>query len=73
MNFIKNFLKRISKGNLVCTKCNSNSYGKDLCSKCQRYFDHVEEKTRLDEKMKADLKRRNWIRIRDDLLEELDG
>lgn len=59
--------------NYVCYKCDSSTYGEKLCSKCNEYVRIVEAQRKLEIEAKEDLKRRNWIRIRDDFLDSQDG
>lgn len=63
---IRSFFKR----NYVCPKCNSPTYGKLLCVKCNEYVRIVDEQKKSEIEAKEELKRRNWVKIRDDFLKK---
>ena len=66
-------IKRFFKRNKVCPKCDAETYGKKFCIKCQEYIMITEEQKNKDIKAKDDLRRRNWIRVRDEFLKEVNG
>lgn len=72
MGFKKIFIKVFRK-NLSCEKCNCVSNGNLLCEKCQEYIDDMEIKKEGEVQAKEDLRRRNWIEVRDKFLENKNG
>lgn len=69
----KKFLKRILNKERVCDKCNSFSDNNFLCFRCQEYIDYTELKKQKEIEAKGELKRRNWIEIRDEFLKNKNG
>ena len=72
MTFFKK-IKDIFRKNYVCHKCGDLTDGKDLCEKCTKYFEVTKRQKVLEICAKEEMKRRNWIKIRDDFLKNQDG
>jgi hypothetical protein len=71
--WFQKYFQKIFKRNSICNKCNSPSNGKPLCEKCQEYVDYVNMKNEEEAKNKEELKRRSWVKIRDDFLNSKNG
>ena len=68
-----NKVRDILKKNNVCPKCNCETYGEKFCLKCSEYVRIVEKQKALEVEAKEDLKRRNWIKLRDEFLKNQNG
>ena len=66
--WFKKLTQRFFKRNSICNKCNSPTQGKVYCDKCQEYIDCMELKKNEEINAKEELKRRNWIRTRNEFL-----
>ncbi len=69
---IKKIFLRIFRKESDCYKCNSLCIGDLICIDCDNYIKLISEINRKkiikDLSEKAEQKRRNWIKIRDDFL-----
>ena len=70
--WFEKILKKFRR-NSICDKCNAPSQGNKLCEKCQEYVDYVEMKKKNDIQVKKELKRRSWIKTRDEFLNNENG
>ena len=72
MNWFKKIMKRFQK-NYICPRCNELTYGNELCLLCTKYENITQRQQMMDAKAKDELKRRDWIRHRNEFLENNDG
>jgi len=66
-------IKNLFEKTEVCPKCHDATGGERLCFNCREYNRIIEKQKKREAEAKEDLKRRNWIRIRDEFLETEDG
>ena len=66
-------VRDIFKKNYICPKCNGETYGEEFCKECTQYVRIVDKQKKLEIEAKEDLKRRNWIKIRDEFLNNQNG
>ena len=67
------WIKKLFRRNLNCQKCGILTGSNNLCEKCQRYFEIIEEKKQIEMKDVEENRKNNWIKKRDKFLEEYDG
>ncbi len=66
-------LWELFKRNSICDKCGSPSKGNLFCERCKEYLDNIERKNKEEENAKKELRRRNWIKKREEFLNDKDG
>ena len=66
--WFKAFFLKILRRESICDKCGSVSLRNSHCNACQRYDDLLKIKRESEIVAKKELERRNWIKTRDEFL-----